>query len=115
MELRNVAADHPDVVKDLTAKALAWQKSLTQSAARDKLAAGRPDTPHKPAKATADRATMFQGKDTNKDGKLTLDEYLHNFPDQAEGRRRFPTFDTNHDGVLTKEEFINMGNPGNWL
>ena len=52
---------------------------------------------------------MFKAKDTNHDGKLTLEEYLHNFPDQAEGRRRFPTFDTNHDGVLTEEEFINMG------
>jgi N-acetylgalactosamine-6-sulfatase len=41
-ELCNVAADHPDVVKDLTAKALAWQKSLPPSAARDKVAAGLP-------------------------------------------------------------------------
>jgi Ca2+-binding EF-hand superfamily protein len=33
----------------------------------------------------------------------------HNFPDQAEGCRRFSLFDTNKDGVLSEEEFINMG------
>jgi len=52
---------------------------------------------------------MFKTKDTNNDGKMTLEEYLYKFPDQAEGRRRFPTFDTNKDGVLSPEEFINMG------
>ncbi len=40
---------------------------------------------------------------------VTLEEYLHNFPDQAEGRRRFPTFDRNKDGVLSEEEFVKMG------
>ena len=43
------------------------------------------------------------------DGKLTLEEYLKNFPDQAEGKRRFPTFDTDHDGVLTADEFVRAG------
>jgi Ca2+-binding EF-hand superfamily protein len=71
----------------------------------------KPLPPQTPAKANAgpDRATMFKGKDTNRDGQLTLEEYLHNFPDQAEGRRRFPTFDTNNDGVLSEEEFVTMG------
>jgi N-acetylgalactosamine-6-sulfatase len=104
-ELHNVAAAHPDVVKNLTAKAVAWAKSLPPSKARDQVATVRP------AKAGPDRAAMFKAKDTNHDGKLTLEEYLHNFPDQAEGRRRFPTFDTNKDGVLTEEEFIKMGRP----
>jgi Ca2+-binding EF-hand superfamily protein len=52
---------------------------------------------------------MFKAKDANHDGKLTLDEYLANFPDQQEGRRRFPTFDSNKDGVLSEEEFVKMG------
>ncbi|MBI5683848.1 MAG: sulfatase-like hydrolase/transferase [Verrucomicrobia bacterium] len=117
-EERNVAAGHPDVAKDLTAKALAWQKSLPPSKARETAAAtGKPvDTPRQPkakgksqGKAAPDRTTMFKGKDTNKDGKLTLEEYLHKFPDEAEGRRRFPTFDTNKDGVLSEEEFVTMG------
>ena len=63
----------------------------------------------KPRKPATNRAAMFKSKDTNHDGKLTLEEYLHNFPDEAEGRRRFLTFDTNKDGVLSEEEFVNMG------
>ncbi len=111
-EQHDVGAGHPDVVKELTAKALAWQKALPPSPARDKAAAGAPaERTRKPAARPADRTAMFKGKDVNHDGRLTLKEYLHNFPDEAEGRRRFPTFDTNKDGVLTEEEFVSMGVP----
>jgi hypothetical protein len=118
-EEHNVAAEHADAVKDLSAKALAWQKSLPPSKARETAAAtGKPvDAQRQPAKAKGksqgkampDRPTMFKTKDTNHDGKMTLEEYLHKFPDEAEGRRRFPTFDTNKDGVLSEEEFVTMG------
>ena len=112
-EEHNAAAEQSDAVNTLTAKALAWQKSLPPSKARDEAAAtGKPqDAPRQPVKGKAapDRHAMFKAKDTNHDGKLTLEEYLHNFPDQAEGRRRFPTFDTNKDGVLSEEEFVTMG------
>ena len=114
-EQHDVAAAHPDTVKELTARALAWEKSLPPSQARDEAAAHPPGTGSpKPAAAKAgkpapDRAAMFKAKDTNHDGQLTLAEYLHNFPDEAEGRRRFPTFDANKDGVLSEEEFVTMG------
>jgi len=115
-ETRNLAAEHPDAVKELAAKIMAWQKSLPPSKARDQVAAGMPlDRPRQPAKSAksakpaADRSAIFKTKDTNHDGKLTLEEYLYRFPDQAEGRRRFPTFDTNKDGVLSEEEFVTMG------
>lgn len=97
------------MVEDLAAQALAWQKSLPPSPARDRAAAGgRVENPRKPAKPGPDRAAMFRAKDTNHDGRLTLEEYLHNFPDEAEGRRRFQLFDTNRDGALSEEEFIKM-------
>jgi len=118
-EEHNVAAEHADVVKSLTAKALAWQKSLPPSQAREKAAAtGKPVDAPRPAakgkgktrgKSTLDRAAIFKAWDTNKDGQMSLEEYLAKFPDPAEGRRRFPTFDSNKDGTLSEEEFVTMG------
>jgi N-acetylgalactosamine-6-sulfatase len=118
-EERDVAGEHPDVTRGLVAKALAWQKSLPPSKARDQAAASGKavDMPPKrpkagkgsPAKPPLDRHAVFGEKDTNRDGRLTLEEYLHRFPDEAEGRRRFPTFDANKDGVLCEEEFVTMG------
>ncbi|MBU4460974.1 MAG: sulfatase-like hydrolase/transferase, partial [Verrucomicrobia bacterium] len=114
-ESRNVAPDHPEIVKDLSSKALAWAASLPETEARRRVAAdGAPlDRVRAPAvpsaKVRAERAAMFKQKDTNGDGTMSLEEYLHKFPDETEGRRRFPTFDSNKDGVLSEEEFVTMG------
>ncbi len=108
-ETKNLAAANPEVVERLARLALDWKATLPPG--EEKLlprGKGRPKVQGKPAR---DRAAIFKAKDTNRDGKLTLEEYLHNFPDQAEGRRRFPTFDANQDGVLSEEEFVNMGRP----
>ena len=102
-ETANLAAAHPDVVERLATLALSWQATLP--AGEEKPLPARPAA----GKPAPDRAAMFKAKDTNQDGILTLDEYLHNFPDPAEGRRRFPTFDANRDGVLSQEEFVKMG------
>lgn len=118
-EATNQAAQHPDVVKALTAKALAWQKTLPASPTRDKAkATGAPQVskamriapaPAKAGPPVPNRKTIFKHKDSNQDGRMTKQEYLHNFPDQAEGQRRFPTFDTDGDGVLTEDEFVRAG------
>lgn len=124
-EATDVAARHPDVVQALTARALAWQKTLPPSPARDQvMATGKPQdrggagkarakgkaTPApKNGKPAPSRQVIFQQKDSNHDGRLTLEEYLHNFPDPAEGRRRFPTFDKDADGLLTETEFVRAG------
>jgi len=111
-EQNNLAAQHAELVARLAQRALAWQKTLPEGPVEP--AAGKNDYPWPkegagPVKEAMDRSAMFDKKDLNHDGVLTLEEFLHNFPDQAEGRRRFRAFDTNHDGKLSREEFINMG------
>jgi len=115
-EEHDVASANPEVVKSLTAKAIAWQQTLPPSAAREQAAKtglpqdnGRKPKADAPKPGNPSRQTMFKQKDTNHDGKMTKAEYLHKFPDQAEGERRFPTFDADKDGVLTEEEFVRAG------
>lgn len=118
-ESHDLAATEPEVVKALTGKALAWVETLPPSPARDTAAAtGLPvdsgrKAPRKaaalPANSASDRKAIFKEKDADHDGRLTLGEYLHRFPDEQEGRRRFPVFDTDGDGALTEEEFVRMG------
>lgn len=104
-ETNNLAAARPEVVERLAKIALDWKATLPPGEEKPRPRANA-KTPSKPA---GDRAAMFKAKDSNNDGTLTLEEYLHNFPDQAEGRRRFPTFDANNDGVLSRDEFITLG------
>jgi hypothetical protein len=121
-ENTDLAAKEPEVVKSLTVKALAWVKTLPPSPARDAVAAsglpldsrGKAVAESKGSGDTAvnpkpDRKAMFKQKDTDGDGRMTLEEYLHRFPAEQEGRRRFPTFDTDGNGNLTEEEFVRAG------
>ncbi len=111
-EQKNLAGQHPDIVARLSAQALAWQKTLPPGPVEP--VAGQNDYPWPRENSAAlaqgkERAAIFEQKDTNHDGVMSLEEYLEKFPDQAEGRRRFPTFDTNKDGKLSRDEFIYMG------
>ncbi len=125
-ESRDVAKDHPDIVKRMTELAMNWHQSLPASPARETLiktgksvdvinaerkqSQGAPTTkPSNNTPARTDRAKIFKSKDKNGDQRMSLEEYLDKFPDQAEGKKRFPTFDTNQDGVLTEEEFVTFG------
>jgi N-acetylgalactosamine-6-sulfatase len=94
---RDVSDQHADRVKSMLAKIKTWEATL-------------PDDPpvvtQQAARPAIDRNAIFDRKDSNGDEMLTLEEYLDRFPDQAEGRRRFPGFDKDGDGQLSREEFV---------
>jgi len=114
-EKHDVAAENPEVVKELTAKALAWAKTLPASPARDKFmqSGAQAKTPKKAdakPKNTQDRPKIFDSWDKDKDGFLSKEEYVPHITDQADAPARFVRFDKNNDGRLSKEEFVRAGN-----
>jgi N-acetylgalactosamine-6-sulfatase len=114
-EHQDVAAQHPEVVKALTEKALAWTKTLPASPARDKFmkSGAQAKTPKKAdakPKNTQDRPKIFDSWDKDKDGLLSKEEYVPHITDQADAPARFVRFDKNNDGRLSKEEFVRAGN-----
>ena len=62
-EHHNVAAEHPEVVKELAAKAIAWQKTLPPSPARDRAARMDPAVKRgKRSKPAADHAAAVKAE-----------------------------------------------------
>jgi hypothetical protein len=59
--------------------------------------------------AATDRATMFERRDTNKDGKLTKEEFMAKQRDPEQAAKNFPRFDKDRNGELSQEEFVKMG------
>ncbi|HET6423877.1 MAG TPA: sulfatase-like hydrolase/transferase [Planctomycetaceae bacterium] len=99
LETANLAEQQPDVVKELRALLAKHPEAKPQLAASDKPA----------AKPKNDRQALFDNKDTNKDGKLTREEFLARQPDPDEAPKRFVRFDVNNDGALSREEFVTQG------
>lgn len=118
-EAHDVASQHPEVVKDLTAKAIAWSKTLPPCKLRgDFIATGKPSEEEKPSKQkkltaqapppppAPDRAVIFKQKDSNHDGQISHEEFLKGFDDPEGAKKRFTARDADKSGALSQEEFI---------
>jgi iduronate 2-sulfatase len=55
------------------------------------------------------RVELFNKRDKDHDGKLTLAEFLTGQPDPEDAPKRFPKFDADKDGALSREEFVGSG------
>lgn len=100
-ETKNFASTQPEMVKTLAALLHQMPEAKPQVKA-----AAAADAPKRPA-AKQDRAEMFARRDSDKDGKLTKEEFLSQQPDPKDAPARFTRLDRDGDGVLTKEEFVN--------
>ena len=103
-ETKNHAADKPEVVAQLRALLAKYPDAKPQIRLDEKGA-----VKNEPAKPKQDRAKMFEGRDKDKDGKLTRDEFLAKQPDPDEAPKRYILFDANNDGFIDREEFITGG------
>lgn len=97
----NLAKENAVRVADMVKQIQAWEQTLPGEPAKLEPASKPAASPPK-----VDRDAIFDRKDRDKDGSLTLEEYLDRFPDQEEGRKRFPKFDRNGDGFLSRDEFV---------
>lgn len=101
LEKKNLAASQPEVVAALRRILAQYPEAMPQiSAATTVKSAGTPKQ---------DRNKLFDAKDTNRDGRLSREEFLARQPDPEEAPKRFPRFDVDGDGVLSREEFVTSG------
>ncbi|MEO5713760.1 MAG: sulfatase-like hydrolase/transferase [Luteolibacter sp.] len=109
-EKNDLAAQRPDDVRRLTVLLEKWQtqnvRPLWGVGSGASALQNAPNTQNKPQSG---REKLFQQRDTNKDGRISKEEFMSVQADQADGGRRFTKFDKNQDGVLSNEEFVNMG------
>ena len=101
-ETANIAAQHPEILEKLKSLLAQHPEAIPQISAQKAAAAAKPGK-------SQDRAAMFRNRDKNKDGTLSLEEFLAGQPDPDQAPKRFPRFDKNGDGVLTEQEFVSSG------
>ncbi|MDF1739111.1 MAG: sulfatase-like hydrolase/transferase [Verrucomicrobiales bacterium] len=88
-ELRKILATHPEAkpqYRVVTPEQLAKKKAAIEK-----------------------RVRAFKTRDTDGDGRLTLEEFLIKQPDPEDAPKRFPVFDRNGDGLLSEDEYVNAG------
>jgi hypothetical protein len=56
-----------------------------------------------------DRGAMFDGRDTNKDGKLNKDEFMIRQSDPEQAAKNFVKFDKDKSGDVNREEYVTSG------
>ena len=108
LESKNIGADHPDIVAAMRSELAKQAPPKAQWSARSK--ANVPEGSPKKGKSANgkpfDREAAFKKRDTNKDGFLTLAEFISDQKDVATYEARFPKFDKNNDGKLSADEYV---------
>ncbi|GEP46076.1 sulfatase [Brevifollis gellanilyticus] len=109
LESKNLAAEQPAVVTELKALLAKHPEAKLQISNKPEGKKAGGTASKKKSKSKQDRHAMFDSRDTNKDGQLTMEEFLLKQPDPEEAPKRFPVFDADKNGVLSREEFVKSG------
>jgi iduronate 2-sulfatase len=110
-ETKNLAAEQPEVVSQLRG-VLAKQPEAKPQFSSKGQAGAKSQASGKAAQSNGkkqDRNAMFAGRDKDKDGKLTREEFLANQPDPKDAPARFTKFDVDGSGDLSRDEFVSSG------
>jgi iduronate 2-sulfatase len=101
LETRNIAESNPEILLGMREILAEYPEAKPQFKEGGKSGGKAP-----PEKAKVDRDILFKRRDANKDGKLTMEEFLTNQPDAEHAKSGFPKFDSDGDGFLSREEFV---------
>ncbi len=110
LETQNLATKQPKVLAELQAILATHPEAKPQF--KDRTSEKADATPKAKAKTKSnpkDRVAAFNKRDTNRDGKLTVEEFLIKQPDPEEAPKRFPIFDADKNGFLSEEEYVKSG------
>ena len=71
--------------------------------------AGKGAAKSDPKAGTRDRGAMFDGRDTNKDGKLDKEEFMRLQKDPGQAAVNFVKFDKDKSGDIDRQEYVTSG------
>ncbi|MFM7241980.1 MAG: sulfatase/phosphatase domain-containing protein, partial [Opitutia bacterium] len=117
-ETVNVATmpEHAEVIAKLSkflpppiAPATAENTATKAKGKKSKAKGNAPETPAPNAAAAKDRGAMFDGRDTNKDGKLNKEEFMLHQKDPEQAAKNFVKFDKDQSGDVNREEYVKSG------
>jgi arylsulfatase A-like enzyme len=108
-EKRDLTGEKPALVEQLHKAWLEWNATLPPRANPQPAKPGKSKQAATGAKPAQDRIALFEKKDRNHDGKLSVEELLAGQPDPEAAKAHFEKWDVDKDRFLSREEFINMG------